>query len=183
MKKVFVFLFAMTATTVSFAQYKGGHSDGPDKMNVIKINPLGLLFGSANVSFERVLNEKSSLQVDVAFGGLSVGGVKYTNLGAGLDYKYYVSNSKSAPEGFYVQPGVGFYSVKVKDPTETVTGSGFTIKGIVGNQWVWNSGFSLDLFGGVNYYAGGKIKGNNGVEYTKFSGALPALGVSLGYAF
>lgn len=177
MKKLF-FLLTVTICTVNvFAQ------DGA-KPNVIKANPLGLLFGSANVSYERAFGEKSAIQINAAFGGLSVGGVKYTNIGGGVDYKYYVSNSKTAPEGFYVSPGVGFYSVKVKEVGGTsVSGSGAIVKAVVGNQWIWNSGFTLDLFGGINYYAGGKIKGNGGAEYAKFNGVLPALGVSLGYNF
>ena len=65
----------------------------------------------------------------------------------------------------------------------SVSGSGAIVKAVLGNQWIWDSGFALDLFAGVNYYAGGKIKGNNGTEYTKFNGVLPALGVSLGYNF
>lgn len=179
MKKVIFALTIVLASTGAFAQ-----KDNGTKSNVIKVNPLGLLFGSANVSFERAINQKSSIQINAAFGGLSVGGVKYTNIGGGIDYKYYVSNSKSAPEGFYVSPGAGFYSVKVKESGgSSYTGSGFIVKAVIGNQWIWNSGFSLDLFGGVNYYAGGKIKGTGGVEYTKFNGVLPALGVSLGYAF
>ena len=161
-----------------------GQKDGGDKLNVVKVNPLGLLFGSASVAYERAINEKSSIQVNGSFGGLSVGGVKYTNFGGGLDYKIYLSKTKSAPEGFYASPGAGFYSLKVKEVGGTsVSGSGFIVKGVVGNQWIWESGFSLDLFGGINYYAGGKIKGSGGVEYTKFNGVLPALGVSIGYAF
>ena len=142
-----------------------------------------MIFGAANVSYERVINAKSSVQLDVIFGGLNIGGVKYTTIGGGLDYKYYLSNSKPAPEGFYVAPGVGFTSVKVKDPYETVSGTSVNIKAVVGNQWIYSSGFSLDIFAGINYYAGGKIKGTGNVEYSKFNGVLPALGVALGYAF
>ncbi|MBS1510983.1 MAG: DUF3575 domain-containing protein [Bacteroidetes bacterium] len=178
MKKLIFTLCVCAFTTAAMAQ------DGETGKNVVKLNPLGLLFGSANASYERALNEKSSVQVDAAFGALSVGGVKYTNLGGAVEYKYYLSKSAEAPKGFYVAPGAGFYSLKVKTiDGESITGSGFVGKGLVGKQWIWNSGFVVDLFGGINYYAGGKIKDNTGAEYTKFSGVLPAVGVSLGFNF
>lgn len=182
MKKVLITLAIAALSAPAFAQYKS-QSDG-ERKNVVKINPLGALFGNASVAYERAVSEKASVQINGSFGGLSLGGVKYTNVGAGVDYKAYLGKDKAAPEGFYASPGVGFYSVKVKESGgSSVSGSGFIAKGVIGNQWIWNSGFTLDLFGGINYYAGGKIKGSNGTEYTKFNGVLPALGVSIGYAF
>jgi hypothetical protein len=181
MKKSVILFLALLGSMGIFAQKS---TSATEPVNVIKVNPLGLLFGSANISFERAVSEKSAVQVNATFGGLSIGGVKYTNFGGGLDYKYYVSSTKAAPQGFYVSPGAGFYSVKVKESGGTsVSGSGFIVKAVAGNQWIWNSGFALDLFAGINFYAGGKIKGTGGIEYTKFNGVLPALGVSLGYAF
>jgi hypothetical protein len=173
-------IIALTAIAAT-AQKSGGDDV---KKNVIKVNPLGALFGSASVSFERAINENSSVQANLSFGGLNVGGVKYTNFGGGLDYKFYLSKSGSAPKGFYASPGVGFYSVKIKETGGTsVSNTSFIGKGVIGNQWIWDSGFSLDLFGGINFYGGGKIKGTGGVEYARFSGVLPALGVGIGYNF
>jgi hypothetical protein len=183
MKNLFLTAALLLIGTAALAQFKGGN-DGSDKKNVIKINPIGFLFGNASVGFERAINDNSAIQVNGSFGGISLGGVKYTNVGFGIDYKYYFAKDKSAPLGFYASPGVGFYSVKVKEAGGTsVSGSGFIIKGVIGNQWIWDSGFSLDLFGGINFYAGGKIKGSGGVEYTKYNGVLPALGLGIGYAF
>lgn len=175
MKKSFLFAFVFVCALAVKAQ------DGP--RNVVKLNPLGLLFGSANASFEHALNEKSSFQINANFGGLKVGSVKYTAIGGGVDYRAYFSKDKTAPMGFYASPGAGFYSQKVDNGMgDSGSGSGFVIKGVVGNQWIWDSGFALDVFVGVNYYAGGKVK-LNGTEYAKFSGVLPALGVSLGFGF
>jgi Protein of unknown function (DUF3575) len=179
MKKI---ILSAAILAVSFGAMAQKKSDSEYK-NVVKVNPLGLLFGAANVSYEHVLSEKSAIQGNVQFGGLSFGGVKYTSLGAGADYKFYLSNTKEAPKGFYAAPGVGFNYTSVTDGTNKYSGTGATIRGIVGNQWVWESGFALDLFGGVNYYLGGEIKGAGSTTYGKFSGILPTIGVSLGYAF
>jgi hypothetical protein len=181
MKKIILSL-AVIAIALGANAQKGG-SDG-NKQNVVKVNPLGVIFGNIPVSYERVINEKSSVQVNVSFGSLNFGGVKYSNLGFGVDYRYYLSNSKEAPKGFYGSGGVGFNSTKISETGGTsVSGNGFIVKAVVGNQWTWDSGFTLDLYGGINYYAGGKIKGAGGVEYGKFSGALPTLGLGLGYNF
>jgi hypothetical protein len=179
MKKIILSAAILAVSFVVVAQKKSAEGF----KNVVKVNPLGLLFGSANVSLEHVLSEKSAVQGNLQFGSLTVGTVKYTSVGAGVDYKFYLSNTKEAPKGFYAAPGVGFYSTSIKDGSGSYKGAGAIIKGVVGNQWVWDSGFALDLFGGVNYYAGAKITGPAGVSYAKFSGLLPALGVSLGYAF
>jgi hypothetical protein len=97
MKKVILSICVMAACTVAVAQKGGSGSDA--KPNVVKVNPLGLLFGNASISYERALNEKSAIQVNGSFGGFSIGGVKYTSLGGGVDYRYYLSNTKTAPEG------------------------------------------------------------------------------------
>jgi hypothetical protein len=183
MKKLILTGLVLISGVAAFAQYKGG-SGSDVKPNVVKINALGFLFGNASVSLERALNEKSAAQINLSFGGLSVGGVKYTNFGVGADYRFYLGNTKAAPEGFYAAPGAGFYSLKVKEVGGTsVSSSGFVVKGVIGNQWIFNGSFALDLFGGINFYAGGKIKGSSGVEYTRYNGLLPAFGVALGYNF
>ena len=179
MKKIILTLAVVAIAFGANAQKRGEAGF----KNVVKVNPLGLLFGLANVSYEYVLSEKSSVQGNIQFGGRSSGNIKTTFAGAGVDYKFYLSHTKTAPKGFYASPGVGFYALTVKDGTSKYTGSGLLIKGVVGNQWVWESGFSLDLFGGINYLAGNKVSGTGGVTYDTFSGTLPALGVSLGYAF
>src|SRR5688500_11819499 len=106
MKKMF-FVIALAAT--SFAVKA---QDAPT--NVVKLNPLGLIFGSANVAYEKALNEKSSFLIAPQFGGFKLGGVKYSSFGLGAEYRLYLSNSKSAPEGFYAGPGLAFTSGKVK---------------------------------------------------------------------
>jgi hypothetical protein len=179
MKKIILSAAILAVSFGAFAQKKSSS----EFKNVVKINPLGLLLRSANVAYEHVLSEKSSVQGNVQFGAFTIGTTKYSNIGASVDYKFYLSNTKEAPAGFYASPGIGFFNTRVKDGPQSLSGSGAIIKGVIGNQWVWESGFALDLFGGINYFAGGSINGTGGVSYTKFSGILPTLGASLGYAF
>src|SRR6266498_3746046 len=78
------------------------------KTNIVKINPLGLLFGSASVAYEKAITEKSSFWIAPQFGGFKLGGIKYTSFGGGAGYRFYLSNSKTAPAGFWAGPGVNF---------------------------------------------------------------------------
>ena len=114
---------------------------------------------------------------------LSVLSTKYSGFGIGADYKLYWSPSKDAPRGMYFAPGLSFSSITVKNGLgDKGTGSIFALKGVIGHQWIWKSGFSLDLNGGIAYYLNGDIS-VNGDSYSKFSGIMPALGLSLGYAW
>jgi len=159
------------------------NANAQDRVNVIKINPLGLLFGSANASYERALTAKTALQINASITSLSVLSTKYSGFGLGADYKLYWSPSKDAPRGMYVAPGLSFSSITVDDGSgDKGTGSIFALKGVIGHQWVWNSGFSLDLNGGIAYYLNGDIT-VNGNSYSQFTGIMPALGLSLGYAW
>lgn len=181
MKKVllasFLFLGAMSVK----AQDEVGQ-------NVVKVNPLGLLFGSANIGYERALNSKSSFVIAPQFGGFKFGGMKYSSFGAGAQYRLYLSKSKSAPEGFYGAPGLSFVSGKVKwdfdGEKEESKFSSFGGGVMVGHQWIYNSGFVLDLGGGFNYqkFNYKDDADNSGISF-KGGGILPALSFSIGYNF
>jgi Protein of unknown function (DUF3575) len=181
MKKLSILAVALFATCSVFAQ-KGG--DGPQ--NVIKVNPLGLLFGQASIGYERAINEKSSFVIAPTFGGFKLGGFSYSQFGLGGEYRFYLSKTKTAPEGIYVGPGVGFNSGKVKE-SQTSTKVNFTSfygKAIIGNQWIFNSGFVIDLNVGLQY-SSFSYKDNSSSVFNglKGSGVLPALAFAIGYAF
>lgn len=158
------------------------------KANVIKVNPLGLLFGSANVGYERALNEKSSFMIAPQFGGFKLGGFKYSSFGGSAQYRFYFSDAKSAPEGFYAAPGLNFTSGKAtiddgmgeKDETKFTSFGG---SAMVGNQWIFNSGFVIDLGGGVQYSKFNYKDEEGSFSTLKASGIFPALSFSIGYNF
>lgn len=173
MKKRFILsIFCAMLLTSTFAQNQ-----------VIKANPLGLLLGFATVSYERAITEKSTFQVNGNYGSISIFGIGYTQAGAGVDYKFYgLSKKQSAPRGFYVAPGIAFSNITVHFGDDKSSITSFILRGVLGHQWIWDSGFSLDLFAGFNYYTNGSITLNQ-ESYNKFSGAIPTMGISLGYAF
>ena len=182
MKKIIFSAAILLCSTVIFAQ-----SDNVQP-NVVKLNPLGALFGSANLGFEHAFNEKSSVVILPSFGMLKSSGFKYTTYGIGAEYRLYFTGT--APRGTYVAPGLSaqFGTAKVEgseggDDQKTNI-SGFSAKVVIGHQWIWNSGFTLDLNGGVQYVDFSfKDKTGDFAGQNALSGILPALNFSIGYNF
>ena len=180
MKKIIALTLIFSSfSTLMFAQKSG-------KKNVVKINPFGLFFGNASLSYERALNDKNSVVISPTFGDLKVDNYKYSSFGLGAEYRFYTR--EEAPEGFYLSPGVGFSSGKVKLENSTsnneANSTGIYIKGVLGKQWIWDSGFTLDLNGGIQY-ANYKYTGNANSAFNDLrgSGIFPTLSFSLGYNF
>lgn len=177
-KVVLVAMLFLGAMTVKAQEGNG--------QNVIKVNPLGLLFGSANVGFERVINDKSSFMIAPQFGGFKLAGVKYSSFGAGAQYRFYFSKTKTTPEGFYAAPALSFVSGKVTwDSFDSKEESKYTSFGggaMVGNQWIFKSGFVIDLGGGVMYQKF-SYKDDSNSSGLKANGMMPALNFSIGYNF
>ena len=160
-----------------------------EPQNVIKANPLGLFIGLADLGYERALTPKTSIEVTPSFGAYNFGGVKYSSVGMGADYRFYHSKHKNAPRGFYLSPGLLYESGKVS-VTDIYGGSAsanftaFGVRGVLGKQWIWDSGFIIDFSGGIEYatfnYSGvAELQGTT----LNLNGILPYLAFSLGYAF
>jgi len=158
--------------------------------NIIKANPLSILGGTDLLSFEHKVGDHTSALLGLGYGGFSIGGAKYTNMGAEVQYRYYFDESL---KGFYGggQIGYSFGKVTMDDlfaGTTLATGSTDTkfsalkvgAKG--GYQWVWDSGFSLDLNLGLAFN-NFKYADENSSIGLKASGVLPNFGFGLGYAF
>jgi hypothetical protein len=182
MRKISFMLAFFALTIAAKAQ------DGAAK-NVIKVNPLGLIFGSASVAYERALNEKSSFVIAPQFGGFKFGGFKYSSFGAGAEYRFYLGKTKTAPEGLYAGPGIFFTSgtTKVDDGSGGEYKTNFTSfggKAVIGNQWIFNSGCVIDLNGGVSFSKFSyKDDENSYFSGLKGSGVFPSLSFAIGYNF
>lgn len=147
---------------------------------VIKTNPLGLAFGNFNVTYERVMNEKSSINI---FGNYFYGfaGLDVAAFGVGAGYRFFFTHKKKpVPAGFYVQPQVGFSFGSVTDDfDDDYSYSTIGIGAEIGYQWVWDSGFVLDLGIGPQY----TIYSGDGDSVFDGNGVLPSATLAIGYAF
>ncbi|WP_395053079.1 DUF3575 domain-containing protein [Flavobacterium sp.] len=166
--------------------------------NIIKVNPLAFLGGTDLLSFEHKFGAHTSGSVGLGFASYKLGGYKYKDNGAELQFRYYV---KEAMEGLYGGVRVGFSSGK-----NTYDSAGFfgpssgnssldtkftTIKAGVkgGYQWIWDSGLSLDLNLGLGYtkytYKYDSTVDAEDIAFFNFKGSSvgPNFGFALGYAF
>ncbi len=148
--------------------------------NVLKTNPLGLAFGNFNATYERVLGTSSS----ILFRGQYMYrflGVKVNMGGVGLGYRYYITHAKKpVPGGFYVNPQAALSFGSVYDDNDVATsGSTIGIGAELGYQWVWESGFVLDLGIGPMY----TFVNSDDADLEGDSGFLPTATLAIGYAF
>lgn len=137
---------------------------------VIKVAPITLAFGVINAGYEMPLGEKSSLypSASLYFGSTTTG------IGAGLQYRKYLSASKDFPAGFYVAPEVQYASLKDKGLND-FSYSAFSLGAQLGYQWLLGDSFTIEVSAGPSYWTGGS---NSAVKYT---GVLPSIGFNLGY--
>ncbi len=148
--------------------------------NIIKANPLALLGGTDMVSFEHKLGENTSILLGAGIGGYKIGDAEYSNMGAEVQYRYYF---EEAFKGFYAGGQVGYSSGKVKILSSETNFGSFKLGGKGGYQWVWDSGFSLDLNIGIAYNNFSYKDSSGAFTSLKASGVLPNFGFGLGYAF
>ena len=146
--------------------------------NIIKTNPFGLAYGNFNVTYERVLNPSASFLVKGNY-MYKLLGLDVSLAGLGVGYRYYITHAKKEiPNGFYVNPQVAFAFGSIKDNNDTsYSATNFGIGAELGYQWVWSSGFTLDLGIGpmYNFVSSDSSDSANGIA--------PALTLAIGYAF
>lgn len=150
--------------------------------NVIKTNPIGLAFGNFNVTYEKVLNTKSSVLFSANY-MYKLFGEDVTAGGLGAGYRYYFTHAKRAvPTGFWVMPEAAFAFGSVKTNTnDKASINTISFGAQIGYQWAWDSGFTLDLGIGPHYTI---LNGDvNNTNFDKTNAILPAATLAIGYAF
>ena len=176
MKKLFISLALLCTVIGSSAQ-----------TNIIKTNPITFAFGNFNATYEKVLNSSSSLVfkgqysynlflMDEIYQLLGIDDVK--SGGVGLGYRYYFTHlKKEVPTGFYINPQASFsFGSTLDDYESRESATSLGLGAEIGYQWVWSSGFTLDL--GI-----GPMQNFVSINGVSASGLLPSATLSIGYAF
>jgi len=155
---------------------------------VVKVNPLGLTFGSFELGFEHAPKDKIPYELSLLYVSKKDdvnGGDNNKSSGIGVEgkLKFYLSKSKEAPRGLYVAPVItfDFLNQKSKDETRAFT----ALKGgaLFGYQWIFgggNSGFALDLNFGAQYVSNNFF---NPSFKDKSDNILIRAGAGVGYAW
>lgn len=149
-----------------------------DAKNTIKINPLSAFLSTGSVFYERKLDENSSLQLGVAYSGLKLNDIGYHGVVITPEYRFYTG--KKAIEGLYFAPFLRYqhFNVKANENEGNLSTYGGGI--LLGRQWVFTTGFALDLFAGPSY-SSGDYKITAGSE-PNLSGNIEGMGIRIGIA-
>ncbi|MDR2205912.1 MAG: DUF3575 domain-containing protein [Flavobacteriaceae bacterium] len=161
--------------------------------NSIKANPLAFIgTGSDMVTYERVIGGTSSVGVGAGYGSYKIAGTKYTNIGGTIFYRYYFSE---ALKGWYGMANVAYNNGTIKydqdffgdddgEDKDKFNSFGGGVR--AGYQFLWDSGFTLDLNAGFTYVSF-SYKNDNDAGFgdlgLKASGIVPSFGLGLGYSF
>lgn len=151
------------------------------QQNSIKANPLALLGGSDMFTYERAIDSNSTIGVGVGFTSYTITDAKYTSIAGSVFYRYYF---KEALKGWYANGGVSYYNGKA-----TLSGysddkfNSFGATAKMGYQFLWDSGFTLDLNAGMTYRNYKYDNPNTDSSLFKASGVFPAFGIALGYSW
>ena len=157
--------------------------------NVLKVNILSPIFRTVNLSYEHAVSEKTSFQLGAFYSGAGIAGTRFRGFGITPEYRFYFSNTKQAPAGFYAAPFVRYQNFTISDnDLSTSEGTLSTFGGglVVGHQAIFNERISLDFFLGPSYNAGAvKVSSGtaNDLGTGPFSGFGLRFGLTLGLAF
>lgn len=172
--------------------------------NVVKVNILSPIVKTGSFFYEHKLTDNSTLQLGALFTNWGSGDDKISGFALTPEYRFYLSERSTAPEGFYVGPFLRYQNLTLKstyddisydnsgNPTyrsQTDKASLNTFGGgvVVGRQWIFKERFSLDLFLGPSYNAG-KVttetsSGRDTFDPGPFDGFGVRAGVTFGLAF
>lgn len=161
--------------------------------NVVKVNIFSPLVKTGSFFYEHKLNDNSTLQLGALFTSWKTDGTKVSGFAFTPEYRFYLSEKSTAPEGFYVGPFLRYQKLKLEDSYSS--GSGFTSTSeaslstfggglLVGRQWIFKERFSLDVFLGPSYNGGTvKAKSNTMPEESFDPGPFDGFGVRAGVTF
>ncbi|TVZ55356.1 uncharacterized protein DUF3575 [Lutibacter sp. Hel_I_33_5] len=133
--------------------------------NAIKVNPLGLALGIANIGFEFKISDNQTASFSALYAKVD----DIDGFGAGIEQRFYF-DSDEAFMGWHAGPSFGVLALKNNNHESTV----FSIAADIGHQWVFKKGFLVDAFAGVGYLI--NTEGFNDLKKLNIS-----IGVSIGY--
>jgi len=169
----------LTASILICGFARAQDSNQTTGQSIIKTNPIGLMFGSINLTYERALSQSTSFQIGGNFFN-KILGIPVSGIGVNVGYRYYITNAtKPSPEGFYIGPALSYNSLTESSTDVTVSTVG--VGAIIGYQWVFKSRVTLDLGAGPTYIMG--VGSTTTTTIASFEGFAPNLSFAVGFNF
>ena len=204
--KLSLFFLSIFFAGISFAQ--NGKKMNTSHANIIKIGTNTFFEGDEfpfNVSWETKVANRQSLQISLSPRLYKNNYGNTSGLALGLAYRKYISKGREGLQGLYFSPQIKYGVLKDKQvyndfiytgpntpPTFVQKTSNFKVNSLnvgllFGKQWVYKSGFSLDISGGIGFY-NNKYGGNNTNNFYYRNnqseyGITPNINIGVGYAF
>lgn len=155
-------LVVLTLVCSSLGNLAFADAEKSSKTYSVTVNPLSLLIGFANAGFNFGVTDRMTLGVGGDYFYVESGGSSATGYGGNIRMNYYLSGPRLS-DSWYVSP---FVSLTNYDVGASVLSFGTGV--IAGYQWVYDSGFTMMLGGGVRYssLSAGSISALKGVHGT-----------------
>ncbi|MBX0333731.1 DUF3575 domain-containing protein [Pontibacter sp. HSC-14F20] len=183
-------ILAFAAAALFFIPTQQAHAQAQQpKRAVIKVNPLSAFALTGSGFLEYAITDNLSAQLGASLTGVSISNVKFRGYGFTPEVRYYFSENKVAPMGPYVAGYGRIRSFKLTAEKKDEEGRDYsaTYKPVgagvaIGNQWIFNSGLTLDVFMGAGYN-GGNLKVNAGTEEDFDTGIIGDMLLGGGFSF
>lgn len=169
------------------------------KKNIIKLNITSPAIATFALGYERVLDDLKTFQISAFYRNRPSNDINLIEAvqGWGItpEVRFYLSNQKIAPQGFFIAPYATYQQYQTEQETfnnsffeirqevSSVFGLGF----IFGGQWVFKEIITVDLWGGPGYYftdteipRGEFVSGTTYQQGASYSGRF---GVNIGIIF
>lgn len=163
----------------------GAFAQKPEPVNNIKVNLLSPLASTFSGFYERKIAPNASVQLGLSFTGAELDDMKLNGWSITPEFRYY-AGKKEAMQGFYVAPFMRFGNFEVSDDFAKADLKSIGAGLLVGNQWIFRKGLSLDVFMGPSY-SSGNLKLTDGEAKpdtpSTVNGFGLRAGVTLGIAF
>ncbi len=157
-------------------------ADEPVSQNIIKANLFSPLVRTGSFFYERALNEDMSFQMGFFYTGASISDTRFRGVGITPEFRYYLSERRTAPSGVYVAPYLRYqnFSLSAEGDPGKATYSGLGGGLLIGAQTLLKNTISLEGFIGPSYFSG-NLKVTDGEQDDFDIGFFDGFGVRFGF--
>ncbi len=130
-----------------------GASHAQLKSNVIKTSLVSPFLNTYVLAYERTLNEDMGVQLGFYYTGADVLNANFSGFSVTPEFRYYLSEEKTAPNGPFIAPYLRYQSFTIDEPSGTSSATLNNIGGglLIGVQRIFKETISLSAFIGPAY--------------------------------
>ncbi len=127
-----------------------------ERANSVNLSPLGVLFGSYTLNYERLFEGTHGLLAEASLSSAGDEDTSSLSYGGTVGYRWHWSDRQNSGFlGLNAGYGVGSGTVEVTSNGETASYDldiqSFSVVPNVGKRWAWASGLNLTIRGGIGY--------------------------------